>query len=295
MGESIKFNILTILPKYFYYVILILIFSVAFTLYLQYQNITQPIREIVGTKEPVQATFQAFYLVIASVLIAILILFLLIKKKILIIQYIFVYTFSIGVFILFFLFSQPLKHLLLKSFPNVTFPLIFILILFFSSLLLFGIFKAKNIHIQNHSLIIVSCIFGSIIGGILEFIQLAIFLIVLSLYDIFAVSVGPIGKIIDRIEPSENAGNSQRFSSAEFDYVRGMFLELDKIEIGIGDIVLYSALLSNTLSIFSFKVFLAIIGISIGGFLTIFLLNKFKRLPGLPLPVFITLAFLFFL
>jgi len=75
MGESIKFNILTILPKYFYYVILILIFSVAFTLYLQYQNITQPIREIVGTKEPVQATFQAFYLVIASVLIAILILF----------------------------------------------------------------------------------------------------------------------------------------------------------------------------------------------------------------------------
>jgi hypothetical protein len=74
-----------------------------------------------------------------------------------------------------------------------------------------------------------------------------------------------------------------------------MFLELGRIEIGIGDVVLYSALLSNTVSIFAFKIFLATIGIIIGGLLTIFLLFKLSRMPGLPLPVFITLALLYFL
>jgi hypothetical protein len=296
MERNINFNILSVLPKYFYYIVLILLFSSIFTLYLQYQNVTPPIREEVGTTEPAKATFQAFFIVIAAGLAATLIFILFVRKKYFIIKFLFIYSFSIGVFILLFLFFNPLENLLEKIIFDKSFPIILIFILFSSSILLFGIFKAKNIHIQNHSLIIISCIFGSIIGGIFEFVQLAIFLIALSLYDIFAVSIGPIGKIVDEIERSNNANiKDSQFENNNSEITRGMFLELGRIEIGIGDVVLYSALLSNTVSIFVFKIFLATIGIIIGGLLTIFLLFKLSRMPGLPLPVFITLALLYFL
>jgi hypothetical protein len=300
MEKNIKFDILNVLPKYFYYVILILFFSSVFSLYLQYQNITPPIREEIGTTEPTKAAFQAFYIVVASGLIATLIFILFVKRKYFIIKFIFIYSFSIGVFILLFLFFNPLENLLEKIVYDKAFPIILIFVLFSSSLLLFGIFKAKNVYLQNHSLIVISCIFGSIIGGILEFVQLAIFLIALSLYDIFAVTIGPIGKIVDKIEKSNNNGNiivkEYRFENSNYEITRGMFLELDKIEIGIGDIVLYSALLSNTVSIFPFKIFLATIGIVTGSLLTILLLLfKSSRMPGLPLPVFITLVLLYFL
>jgi hypothetical protein len=297
MEKNIKFDILNVLPKYFYYVILILFLSSIFSLYLQYQNVTPPIKEEIGTTEPTKAAFQAFYIVVALGLIATLIFILFVKRKYFIIKFLFIYSFSIGVFILLFLFFNPLENLLKKIVYDKAFPIILIFVLFSSSLLLFGIFKAKNIHLQNHSLIVISCIFGSIIGGILEFVQLAIFLIALSLYDIFAVTIGPIGKIVDKMEKSNNniIVKESQFENINYEITRGMFLELDKIEIGVGDIVLYSALLSNTVSIFPFKIFLATVGIITGSLLTILLLFKSSRMPGLPLPVFITLVLLYFL
>ena len=106
-------------------------------------------------------------------------------------------------------------------------------------------------------------------------------LVFLSIYDIFAVYKGPVGKI------AQSSGLEQ---------LPGLSFSFKDIQMGLGDLVFYS-MLTGTM-IFSFsqpQSFLAaaasIAGIMVGSVITFRVLEKKNIFPGLPFPIFLGLAF----
>ena len=106
-------------------------------------------------------------------------------------------------------------------------------------------------------------------------------LVFLSIYDIFAVYKGPVGKI------AQSSGLEQ---------LPGLSFAFKEIQMGLGDLVFYS-MLTGTM-IFSFaqpQSFLSaaasIVGIMVGSVITFRILEKRNIFPGLPFPIFLGLAF----
>jgi len=106
-------------------------------------------------------------------------------------------------------------------------------------------------------------------------------LVFLSIYDIFAVYKGPVGKIAQ---------------SSGLDQLPGLSFSFKEIQMGLGDLVFYS-MLTGTM-IFSFaqpQSFLSaaasIVGIMVGSVITFRILEKKNIFPGLPFPIFLGLSF----
>ncbi len=94
-------------------------------------------------------------------------------------------------------------------------------------------------------------------------------LILLSLYDVVAVYLGPVGKIASEAEPER---------------LRGISFTFRKVRMGLGDIVFYSMLASRMLLAYGLKAWLASSsGILVGVYLGLKALERKKVLPGLPM------------
>ena len=72
-----------------------------------------------------------------------------------------------------------------------------------------------------------------------------------------------------------------------------MFLQLKNIDIGIGDLILYSALISNLFIIKFESLWGVLISILVGGIITFKLAKKFGMFPGLPIPIFLSIGLIF--
>lgn len=273
--------------QYVFSLSLLILLSFFFSHYLYTTKATEEVKGGISTSEVPVAISQSLIFLFAAIIATLLVLYLIMKRRLFALRTLYISAFSIAVFIFLSLFLQPLYSFLSSYSEKFSFAIVLLSNFFISVFLMYGIFNSKSNFISNTSIIMVACIVGSILGGVLEFIQLVIFLIIFAIYDIIAVFLGPLKRIAKEME---SIGNGPTISEY---YFKGMFLNFQQIEIGIGDLLLYSAMISN-LSITSFQYFFfSLLGVSIGSLLTIILASKFKLFPGLPLPVFITLSLIF--
>jgi hypothetical protein len=102
-------------------------------------------------------------------------------------------------------------------------------------------------------------------------------LVFLSIYDIFAVYRGPVGKIAE----------------AGVDHFPGLSYAFKDMQMGLGDLVFYAVLMGTMFFSFPSSILPAImslVGICIGAVITFYMLEKKEVFPGLPFPIILGLA-----
>lgn len=111
---------------------------------------------------------------------------------------------------------------------------------------------------------------GAFLGATVPALSAFLILLLLAVYDIFAVYRGIVGKI----------------AREGLEHLRGLVISFRDAQMGLGDLAFYSMLSGHMLVNFGLYPCLAsIVGILLGCFLTFKLLEKRSVFPGLPLPV----------
>jgi presenilin-like A22 family membrane protease len=118
---------------------------------------------------------------------------------------------------------------------------------------------------------------GVFFGASIPFLSALLILGFLAIYDVFAVYYGPVGKIA---------------AHSGLDELQGLSYSFKDVQMGLGDLVFYSML--SGIMFFNFKpnflpCFVSIIGILVGSFLTLVILEKKSIFPGLPFPILLGL------
>lgn len=212
----------------------------------------------------------AFYFVIL-LLVGATILLTLLKANNPKLVFIFIgFIFSITIFFL--------STVYLSALSAITFPIRFEAILIFSACLTFSslylIFKTSN-RISGFVIIAIGGSLGAFLGATVQTLSALVILCFLALYDIFAVYRGPVGKI----------------ASQGLERVRGLILSFKDFHIGLGDLTFYSMLMGHMFLNFGIiACLMSMLGILIGCYLTLKMLEKREIFPGLPLPIFLGLA-----
>jgi hypothetical protein len=148
-------------------------------------------------------------------------------------------------------------------------------------LFVLSIFRLGN-KARNTAVILIGGALGIFFGYNITIISLwssVLILVFLSVYDVFAVYKGPVGKI------AQSSGLEQ---------LQGLSFSFKDIQMGLGDLVFYS-MLTGTM-IFGFPqsflpVAASIVGIVVGSVITFYMLEKKNIFPGLPFPILLGLAF----
>jgi len=164
---------------------------------------------------------------------------------------------------------------LLVSTNFYSFPLIVGLSILITALFDLAIFKYTKA--QSIAVICLGGAFGALFSLLLPLYSAIAILIVIAIYDIFAVYRGPVGKI------AQNG----------IDQLSGLSYSFKDIQMGLGDLFFYTVL--TCIMFFNFTSLLptimAIIGICVGSIITFFMLDKKGIFPGLPFPIAIGLIF----
>ena len=117
---------------------------------------------------------------------------------------------------------------------------------------------------------------GALLGASIPTFSVFLILAFLSIYDVFAVFRGPVGKIAEE-------GLSK---------LRGISLSFLKIEIGLGDLTFYALFATHVLTNFGLvPAFSVASGILVGCYLSFKMLERKRFFPGLPFAI--GLGFLF--
>lgn len=125
----------------------------------------------------------------------------------------------------------------------------------------------------NRVQVFVSLIFGAALGTFLgisipTLSAIALF-ILLIVYDIFTVYRGPVGKIASQVEPER---------------LKGVSLSFGEVQMGMGDIVFYSMLVSHMFFVYGVNSMIASsFGTLVGVYAGLKLLERRSMFPGLPL------------
>jgi hypothetical protein len=174
------------------------------------------------------------------------------------------------------LYCLTILNLLILS--EALFQILFAVI-FISSLLIGSIAgyvlisNRYKVKIRNSFMIFYSIIVSVFLALVLPSWTLIIILIGISIYDIYSVREGPIKKVIEITEERKDK-----------DFVLNLTVSIGEWEIGIGDLVFYSLLVSHTVLYFGILPWIfSIIGLVIGLSITLVILIRKKLLPGLPI------------
>jgi len=133
--------------------------------------------------------------------------------------------------------------------------------------------KARNI-----AVVLLGGGLGVFFSASIPFLSAVLILVFLAVYDVFAVYYGPVGKIAN---------------SKGLDQLQGLSYSFRDVQMGLGDLVFYSMLAGSLLFEFQpalLPCFVSLIGITVGSFLTLIMLEKKGIFPGLPFPVVLGLA-----
>ncbi len=132
--------------------------------------------------------------------------------------------------------------------------------------------KARNI-----AVVLLGGGLGVFFSASIPFLSAVLILVFLAVYDVFAVYYGPVGKI----------------AHSGLDQLQGLSYSFKDIQMGLGDLVFYSMLVGSILFEFQpnlLPALVSLIGIVVGSFLTLIVLEKKGIFPGLPFPVALGLA-----
>jgi len=131
--------------------------------------------------------------------------------------------------------------------------------------------KARNI-----AVVLLGGGLGVFFSAAIPFFSAVLILVFLAVYDVFAVYYGPVGKI----------------AHSGLDQLQGLSYSFKDIQMGLGDLVFYSMLTGSILLNYNslLPYVASLIGILLGSFITLIMLEKKGIFPGLPFPVILGLA-----
>ena len=133
----------------------------------------------------------------------------------------------------------------------------------------YAVFFNKN-KLSSITLLMIGGSLGAFLAFTVPVRSTIAILILLGIYDTYAVYRGPVGKI----------------ASSGLEQLRGLTFSFRDIQIGLGDLTFYSMLVSSMLMNFGLVSSLAsTIGILLGTVLSFRLLEKRGIFPGLPIPI----------
>jgi presenilin-like A22 family membrane protease len=139
-----------------------------------------------------------------------------------------------------------------------------------------AIFKLGG-KVRNLAVVLLGGGLGVFFSASIPFLSAVVILVFLAVYDVFAVYYGPVGKIA-------NSG---------LDQLQGLSYSFKDVQMGLGDLVFYSMLVGSMLFRFQPNLLpccVSIVGITVGSFLTLLMLEKKGIFPGLPFPIALGLA-----
>ena len=128
---------------------------------------------------------------------------------------------------------------------------------------------------RNAAVICLGGALGVFFGNFIPFLSAMLILAFLAVYDVFAVYYGPVGKI----------------AHLGLDQLQGLSYSFKDVQMGLGDLVFYSML--SGIMLFNFGLIswlVSLVGILIGSFFTLVMLEKKGIFPGLPFPILLGLV-----
>jgi len=139
--------------------------------------------------------------------------------------------------------------------------------------------KSNMKKLQFFASINLAIIYGSAFALFIKPPTILILPIAFAIYDIWAVFKGPLKEIVKGI------GNDFELNP--------LVLNVKGFQIGLGDLIFYSMIPSAGLLLINLNIAIVlIILIQIGTIFTLLMLRKFKMFPGLPIPIFLSVAVL---
>lgn len=232
-----------------------------------------------------------------------IIIFLVKKRGIGVLKYIFGFSFGFLGFILTLFFGEIILYLIFYNLPETdavitTYYICYYILLFgsgaFIILMIYRYFTTKSYFTKNFFVLYVGLLVGAMFGVLMPLWTTLAILILISLWDIYAVKSkrGPIKEMIDIASQSTHENGltekqlQEKLESGEIAY------DTSKLEIGIGDLAFYSMLTSSALIITGSLIVMVLtaIAIIIGTGITIQGLKRNKILPGLPISIFLGIA-----
>jgi presenilin-like A22 family membrane protease len=130
---------------------------------------------------------------------------------------------------------------------------------------------------RNLAVVLLGGGLGVFFSASIPFLSAVMILVFLAIYDVFAVYYGPVGKI----------------AHSGLDQLQGLSYSFKDVQMGLGDLVFYSMLVGSILFEFQptlLPCLVALIGITVGSFLTLIMLEKKGIFPGLPFPIVLGLV-----
>ena len=235
--------------------------------------------------------------IVIAVVSAFIIIFLVKKKGINVLKYIFGFSLGFLTILQTLFFAEIILYLIFISLPtfsniqltyDITYYIMFIGIIAISIYIIYKYFTTENLFIKNFIILYVGLLTGALLGIKMPLWTTIAILIGISLWDIFAVlyKKGPIKQMIDLASDISDEEIEEKIKSGELEY------DTSKLELGIGDLVFYSMLTSATLIITENIIILILtsLAIIIGTGITIQGLKRNKILPGLPISIFLGLG-----
>ena len=229
-----------------------------------------------------------------AVISAFIIIFIIKKKGIGVLRYIFGFSFALIGFFQTWFFGQIIIYVLFLELPHLFYLLYYELIFLsaiFTILMIYQYFTSKSIKTKNFVVLYIGLLIGASMGVLMPLWTTLAILIGISCWDIFAVLYkhGPIKQLIDLASTPEESNElseielKQKIESGEYEY------DTSKLEIGIGDLAFYSMLTSSALVQTNniIVMILTSLAIIIGTGITISGLKRNKLLPGLPISIFL--------
>ncbi|MFX1568800.1 MAG: hypothetical protein ACFFCV_10595 [Promethearchaeota archaeon] len=230
-----------------------------------------------------------------AVVTAFLIIFIIKRKGIGVLMYIFGFSFGLIGFFQTYFFGYIIIFLIFYRLPLIFFNLFHFELIFlaavFTILMLYLYFTSQSIKFKNFIVLYIGLLIGASMGVLMPLWTTLAILIGISCWDIFAVFYkhGPIKQMIDiasNNDEQDSFSESEiklKIESGEYEY------DTSKLEIGIGDLAFYSMLTSSALvqSNNLFVMIFTALAIIIGTGITISGLKRNKILPGLPISIFL--------
>ncbi len=236
--------------------------------------------------------------VISAVISSFVIIFLVKKRGIGILKYVFGGTFGFLGFLLTLFFGEIILFLIFYNLPDTELFVIISLVIYYIFLfgtgawivfIIYKYFTSESFLTKNFIVLYIGMLIGALLGVIMPLWTTLAILIGISLWDLWAVKSkrGPIREMIDIASQKENSQSEEeikeKLKSGE------MMYDTSKLEIGIGDLAFYSMLTSSALIVTGsiIVMILTAIAIIIGTGITIQGLKRNKVLPGLPISIFL--------
>jgi len=190
---------------------------------------------------------------------------------------------------------RPLRMMIAAAFTPVTLMLSYLYVssaldvlgsrdealVYISSLLVtvfavYCVFFAKG-WVRNPVVLVVGAGLGAFLGASVPLASGVLLLLFLALYDVLAVYKGPVGRIVMEADP---------------DSIRGLSLVFRSVQIGLGDLVFYSMLVSEMSLDYGLGPSLfSMFGVVVGIYLGFKILERRHIFPGLPLSLAFGLSF----